>query len=114
MSLTENTALFLQSIESDAHSFADTLAFIDRWFHYSPSAFDFHELHSTADQNQGSCKILALAQLLKLSPQQALLCFGEHYRQLNMSEETTHLNLRKLAQQGLTEIHFERFPLTQK
>lgn len=114
MSFASALEQFLANLANPQHRFADTLKFIDDWFVYSPSTFSFHQLHSQANENQGSCKILALAQFAQLTPQQALLCFGEHYRQLPQLPLDSHLNLRQLAKQGLTQIQFAHFPLQLK
>lgn len=105
---------FLQALDNPQHTFADTLTFIETWFTYTPSAFRYGKLHSSATENQGSCKIFALAQLFELTQQQTLLCFGEHYRNLEHTPVSSHLNLRQLAQLGLINLEFEHFPLTPK
>lgn len=105
---------FLHALEAPEHRFADTLAFIEQWYHYQPSAFSFDGLASTLEQNQGSCKIFALAQLLNLSQQQTLQCFGEHYRNLNSATAPLHANLNKLAKQPLSNLEFSQFPLIPK
>lgn len=103
---------FLTAIDSDRHTFADTLAFIGQWYEHQPSAFDNGSVHNRADQNQGSGKVLALAQLLDLDQGQVLRCFGEHYREvLGAPDADNHFNLRRLQRDGLTNITFERFPL---
>ncbi len=104
---------FLAGLESDQHRFADTLAFIDRWYEVQPSAFRNGAVHNAEDQNQGSCKVLGLARLLQLTREQTLACFGEHYREvLATPEADNHHNLRRLQRDGLTDITFDRFPLT--
>lgn len=111
MLFTQACERFLSDIQHDSHLFSDTLAFIEQWFSYQPSAFSIGLQHNSATENQGSCKVFALAQLLSLTQQQALLCFGEHYRNLPQLPQDPHLNLRQLAKQGLTQIKFEHFPL---
>lgn len=107
--------IFLAALESDTHAFGDTLSFIERWYDYQPSAFDNGPVHNSADQNQGSCKVLALAQLLGLSQEQTLRCFGEHYREVLATPDVdNHHNLRRLQRDGLADISFEHFPLTQR
>lgn len=105
---------FLDDIQQPNHQFADSLAFIEHWFNYHPSAFSIGQQHNLATENQGSCKIFALAQLLSLTQQQALLCFGEHSRNLPLLPQGSHLNLRQLAKEGLSQIQFEHFPLQRK
>lgn len=112
---TDAKAEFLANIAQPEHRFADTLAFIERWFEVRPSAFQNGNVQNQADQNQGSCKVFALAQLLDLSAQQALLCFGEHYRDvLATPDADNHQNLRRVLKEGLCDISFDQFPLAFK
>lgn len=113
--LIQAKSQLLQLIARPEHRFAETLAFIDRYFFYTPSAFRNGDLHSAASENQGSCKILALAKLWQLSVPEVLLCFGEHYRALKQEPEGhSHPNLRRIERDGLAQIEFEIFPLTAK
>jgi hypothetical protein len=106
---------FLTAIESDTHLFAATLAFINQWFDFTPTAFRNGKVANSAEQNQGSCRVLAFALLNGLSAEQALKCFGEHYRDVLATPGTdNHHNLRRLQAEGLTDIHFDRQPLKRK
>ena len=106
---------FLQQLNSDEHVFTTTLEFIETWFDFTPSAFQNGSVANAVDQNQGSCKVFALAQLLELTQEQALRCFGEHYRDVVATPEVdNHHNLRRLLKEGLADISFDSFPLTQK
>lgn len=106
-------AHFLNAIESDSHLFADTLAFIETWFEFTPSAFLNGSVSNSAGENQGSCKVFALAQLLGLTQAQTLRCFGEHYRDvLATPGAANHHNLRRVLREGLSNIEFDHFPLT--
>lgn len=106
---------FLQQLNSDEHVFATTLEFIETWFDFTPSAFQNGSVANAVDQNQGSCKVFALAQLLELTQEQALRCFGEHYRDVVATQDVdNHHNLRRLLKEGLADISFDSFPLTQK
>ncbi|MFY9178479.1 MAG: HopJ type III effector protein [Venatoribacter sp.] len=106
---------FLQHLTTPEHQFADTLSFIKTWFEVKPSAFKNGRIHSDADHNQGSCQILALAQLLGLTTEQTLLCFGEHYRHVQATPNgDTHLNLREIIHQPDRTVEFEHFPLQRK
>ncbi|MDY7218289.1 HopJ type III effector protein [Denitrificimonas sp. JX-1] len=103
---------FLQAIRKPGHQFADTLAFIDAHYQYTPRAFDNAELHNPAGSNQGSCKILGLALLEKLSTEETLLAFGEHYAWvLANPEKTEHNNIRQLIKHGLAAVSFTQLPL---
>ncbi len=103
---------FLRAIRQPEHRFADSLAFIDSHYQYTPCAFTNAGLHNPAGSNQGSCKILGLALLEKLSTEDALLAFAEHYRYvLTTPDETEHANIRQLLKHGLEAVHFSQLPL---
>ncbi len=106
-------AEFLCAIKQPEHRFADTLDFIDQHYHYTPRAFNNARLHNPASINQGSCKILGLALLEKLSSNDALLAFGEHYTYvLATPNETQHANIRQLLKHGLDAVSFSELPLS--
>ncbi len=103
----------LSAIRQPGHQFADTLAFIDLHYDYSPQDFNNADLHNAAGSNQGSCKILGLALLEHLSTEDALLAFGEHYTWvLAHPEQTEHANIRQLIKTGLAAVHFSQLPLS--
>ena len=110
----EACAYFLEAILQPDHQFADSLAFVREWFEVQPTAFDNNGLMNSADDNQGSCQLLALALYLKLDAAQCLLCFGEHYRNLADYPANSHLNIRNIVQYGLQQVAFAQFPLTRK
>ncbi|MES2605539.1 MAG: HopJ type III effector protein, partial [Pseudomonadota bacterium] len=106
---------FLAAIETDNHQFASTLDFINRWFDFTPSAFRNGPVVNTIDQNQGSCRVLAMALMQDLTANQTLKCFGEHYRDvLATPGADNHQNLRRLQADGLKDIQFDRQPLRRK
>ncbi|MEV6284272.1 HopJ type III effector protein [Kribbella sp. NPDC051770] len=103
---------FLNSVESGEHEFAGTLDFVAQHYDYRPQAFTNADLHNAAGQNEGSCKVLGLAKLEGLSDEQALLAFGEHYRDvLADSGGEAHGNIRRLMVSGLAAVAFEELPL---
>lgn len=112
-SFSEAQTEFLQRIEHPQHSFAESLAFIDTWFKFTPSNFLNNGVVNSDTENHGSAKILALALLSGFTEQQALLCFGEHYRNLAHTSKNSHLNIRMLtkADSSLANISFANFPL---
>lgn len=106
---------FLIAIDKDTHQFASTLAFINQWFDFTPSAFRNGKVNNTAEQNQGSCRALAMASMLGLTGEQALKCFGEHYRDVVATPGVdNHHNLRRLQAEGLVNIQFDHPPLRRK
>ncbi len=113
--MTSALQRFLQQIRHAEHDFAQTLAFIERHYHYQPGAFDNGSLHNRATENEGSCKILALALLEQLSTEQALLAFGEHYRHVLASPDgQDHQNIRQLMQGGLSGVSFAQQVLSRR
>lgn len=95
------------------HLFADTLAFVETHYHYSPSAFRNGPVDNSPQQNQGSCKVLAMAKDQGLSDQQALHCFAEHYQSVLADPDgTDHANIRALMKHGLAAVSFATPPLT--
>jgi hypothetical protein len=106
---------FLQQLTHNEYQFETTLAFIEQHYKFTPSAFNNGGVENNAEQNQGSCKVFALAELLKLSQQQALSCFGQHYRDVLATPEVdNHHNLRRVLKEGLGNINFDHFPLELK
>lgn len=96
--------------------FSDTMAVIDAHYDFTPCKFINGDTINEANQNNGSCKLLAFAVLHTLSKDQALNCFGEYYRQdvLAHPNNTDHQNIRNLLSHGLEGISFEGSPLTRK
>ena len=87
------------SLASGEHVFADTLAFIAAHYSYQPQAFNNGGVENAAGQNEGSCKTLGLALLEGLSDEEALLAFGEHYRDVVATPEgSDHGNIRALIE----------------
>ncbi|TDQ38890.1 HopJ type III effector protein [Thiopseudomonas denitrificans] len=113
--MPETLDTLISQLSADNLMFADVLAFIERHYHYQPQPFDNGPLHNVAGENQGSCKILGLALLEGLSTEQALLCFGEHYRHVLVTPDgNDHANIRQLMQNGLEPVSFSTLPLTRK
>lgn len=105
----------LASLDSGEHMFADTLAFVAAHYDYQPQAFRNGDLENMAGQNEGSCKTLGLAKLEGLSDRQALLAFGEHYRNvLATPNGSDHGNIRNLMALGLSGVTFAGPPLARK
>lgn len=106
---------FLAQLAQDNFQFETSLIFIEQHFNFTPTAFNNGGVKNSAEQNQGSCKVFALAQLLELNQQQALQCFGQHYRDVLATPDVdNHHNLRRVLKEGLNNIQFDHFPLEQK
>lgn len=107
------TASWMQRLTAPDYAFAETIAFIEQNFRFNPTAFRNGEIINSAEQNQGSCRILALATMLKLTNEQTLLCFGEYYRDVVATPDgSDHQNIRQLMKTGLEGVQFEGTPLT--
>ena len=103
---------FRQQLRSGQHLFSQTLAFIAEHYQYSPSSFSNGSVENAAGQNEGSCKTLGLAQLEGFSDEEALLAFGEHYRDvLATPTGTDHSNIRALQTHGLSAVRFNQVAL---
>ncbi|WP_065978882.1 MULTISPECIES: HopJ type III effector protein [Pseudoalteromonas] len=89
---------FLQKLAETPHliEFTDTMAVIDRHYDFTPSGFNNHGLISSANENNGSCKIFAFAKLNQLSKQNTLDCFGAFYREdvVKHPDGQDHMNIR--------------------
>ena len=109
---------FLQQLEKQPESinFEDTISIIEQNYIFTPCAFTNGEQTNAADQNNGSCKIFAFAQLQKLSREQTLHCFGDYYRKdvVENPHNQDHQNIRQFMQCGWQGISFENSPLAEK
>ncbi|SDS87938.1 HopJ type III effector protein [Halopseudomonas xinjiangensis] len=106
---------FTQRLVAPEHRFAETLAFIDEQYVYRPSAFDNGSLHNSETENQGSCKVLAMAIDLGLTDEQTLQCFAEHYQAVLADPDgVAHGNIRALMRTGLAGVRFQTFPLSRR
>ena len=100
---------FRQQLRSGQHLFSQTLAFIAEHYQYSSSSFTNGSVENAAGQNEGSCKTLSLALLEGFSVEEALLAFGEHYRDvLTNPDGSDHSNIRALQAHGLASVRFSQ------
>ncbi len=106
---------FISSLDQPDFMFETTLGFIEKWFDFTPSAFNNGGVANEANENQGSCKVFALQQLLDLSKDQTLKAFGQHYRDVVATPDVSnHHNLRRVLKDEIGDITFDSFPLKQK
>ncbi len=93
--------------------FNDVIALIDSTFTFTPSAFSNGDVHNAENQNNGSCKLLALGQYLSLSNAHTLALFGRFYRDdvLGNPDGEDHANIRNFILSGAAGVTFEQFPL---
>lgn len=95
-------------------SFKSTIDVIAASYRYQPCGFHNGSAYSAAGQNEGSCKLLAFAQIHQLSSEQTLHCFGDFYRidVLQHPQNTDHNNIRQLMETGIAAVRFDGTPLT--
>lgn len=112
MTLTRAMQIHLASLSAGHADFEDSLELVERYFEYTPAAFRNGPLHNRAGENEGSCKVFALAQHCYLSEADTLACFGRHYRQvLDEPAGSSHGNIRQFMGTGWSGIGFETQPL---
>lgn len=100
---------------NQAVEFEDSMQVIDEHFDYTPAAFKNGDQENEAGQNAGSCKILAFGQLMELSEEQTLRCFGRFYQDvLGTPEGNDHGNIRNFMKSGWNGVSFETTPLARK
>lgn len=100
----------------DALIFEETLAIIDEFYDFTPTAFSNgigdEILYNPPDRNQGSCRLFAFGKLNDLDEKQLLACFGEHYRHVLADPDgKDHANIRTFMRNGWQGIRFEGEPL---
>lgn len=108
------TALLIQS-ENQEIKFADVIAFIEKYYSHTPTAFQNGKQYNTADKNQGSAKVLAFAKLHHLSKEDTLKLFAEYYYAVVASPDADdHQNIRQFMQNGWDGVTFEGVALQEK
>lgn len=101
---------FLEKLNSAPQeiTFAETIAVIEAYYNFAPTAFENGLLHNAAGENSGSCKIFSFAELQKLSKEATLSCFGAYYREdvLEDPDGINHQNIRNFIKSGWDGIAF--------
>lgn len=112
MGFQEALRIHLAALSAGRSDFEDTLALIDRFFDFAPTAFQNGPIVNSPDDNTASCRILALGQLAGLSEQQTLACFGRHYHTvIDDPTGASHANIRQFMSTGWSGVRFEGQPL---
>lgn len=110
----------LQKLSQRQSDFEEVMAYIQQHYVYIPTRFlngvGDRPLVNEAGQNEGSCRIFALAKLQKLSVEETLLLFGRFYHDdvLKNPEGTGHANIRRFMSDGWQGIRFEQEALAPK
>ncbi len=95
--------------------FAETMQVIEDNYNFTPTAFKNGTIENKAGENAGSCKLFAFAKLQKLTKEETLFCFGEHYKNvLEDANGTSHQNIRNFMNTGFNGLTFESEALTLK
>lgn len=98
-----------------AITFAETMQVIENYYSFTPTAFANGEVKNKAGENSGSCKLFAFAKLQKLTKQETLYCFGEHYKSvLEDVNGNSHQNIRNFIKSGFDGLSFENDALELK
>lgn len=100
----------------DTVTFQQTMATVEQYYIYTPTAFTNGDVVNAAGSNEGSCKLFAFAQLQQLTQAQTLACFGDYYRKdvLDNPEGSDHANIRNFMVSGWGGISFEAPALREK
>jgi hypothetical protein len=106
--MKEQLTTLLKKLKEDSLPFKDVIEFIETYYQHQPTAFKNGNLRNEATQNQGSAKVFTFAQLNKLSKEDTLNLFAEHYRSvLENPDGTDHQNIRQFMIHGWPGIVFE-------
>lgn len=111
-----NTLLDTVKTAPDTIQFNDVIACVDDNYLFTPTKFVNGNTVNEANQNNGSCKIFAFAQLNQLTAQQTLALFGDFYRNDVLLHPTNddHQNIRNFMQFGWKGIEFSAQALAVK
>ncbi|WP_299058600.1 HopJ type III effector protein [uncultured Polaribacter sp.] len=91
-----------------AINFAETMQVIEENYNFTPTTFTNGEIENKAGENSGSCKLFAFAKIQKLTKEETLFCFGEHYKNvLEDKNGTSHQNIRNFMKFGFEGLSFE-------
>ena len=109
---------FLAKLKSSPKqiAFSETMAVIETYYQFTPTAFTNGTIENAVDQNSGSCKLFAFAVDQNLTKEETLACFGTYYFEdvLINPTGTGHQNIRNFITTSFEGLHFEIFPLKKK
>ncbi len=98
----------LVQLEAGTAQFSDVISLIDMHYQHTPTVFQNGAQHNTAEQNQGSAKVLSFAKLNGLDQTQTLRLFAEHYQSVVATPEgADHQNIRQFMANGWDGVTFE-------
>lgn len=106
---------FREQLQQGTLKFVDVLAHIESLFDTHAVSFQNGNLINTAEQNQGSAKVLYFAQINCWTKEDTLSLFAEHYQAvLDTPEGTDHQNIRQFMENGWEGVLFEGAVLKEK
>ena len=93
--------------------FEDTITIIDQYYFFEPTMFKNGDVINKINENNGSCKLLAFANLNQFSVQETLDCFGQYYRDdvSKNPDGNNHQNIRNFMRSGWDAVSFGHQPL---
>lgn len=95
--------------------FSDTMDVIDALYDFTPTSFSNGNIQNKANENNGSCKLFAFAQINNFSEPQTLALFGEYFRDVLVTPEGyDHQNIRNFMSTGWAGISFNGIALCPK
>ncbi|WMN61827.1 HopJ type III effector protein (plasmid) [Pseudoalteromonas xiamenensis] len=98
--------------------FSDVIATIDAHYHFTAARFHNNGLDNEKGTNLGSCKVFAFAKQHKLTKDETLACFAEHYFKdvLVHKDSQSHQNIRHFmnSEHGLDRVIFDSNVLMKK
>ena len=107
---------FLKTLRNEPETieFDNTISVIEAEYNFTPTSFINGDIKNAVNENNGSCKIFAFAQLQSLDADQTLACFGRYYRDdvLKNPDATDHSNIRSFMKTGWIGIEFDGMALT--
>lgn len=106
--MKEQLPILLKKLKEGSILFKDVIEFIETYYRHQPTAFKNGDLYNEETQNQGSAKVFTFAQLNKLSKEDTLSLFAEHYQSVVKNPDgTDHQNIRQFMAFGWTGVIFD-------
>lgn len=110
----------LERLKKSEADFEEVIAYVNDHYEYTPTRFSngagANPVINEAGQNEGSCRLFALAALKGLPETDSLQLFGRFYREdvLKHPDATDHGNIRRFMKDGWTGVHFDGLALRSK
>ena len=105
----------IEALKNNSVPFPTVIEFIETYYDHQPIAFKNGDTSNEANQNQGSAKVFAFAQINELTEADTLYLFAEHYQAVLLSPNgTDHQNIRQFMANGWAGISFDGIALTSK